>query len=512
MLARRGTRWYHARKFLRRHRVEAIAAALVIASLVGGTTVAVRQAALAGRERDRAEQALVQSKEVTNFLVRLFRTPAPAGATRDQVTARDMLATGTAGVEALRAQPVVQAQMLDALGQVNEQLGRFAEAERMLRRALELRRAHLGENHLDVAATLNNLSNVLVQTDRREESLQMSREALAIQQRVLGPRHLDVAATLLAVAARTTDLTAAESLYRAVRDIQRVTLGPENRAVALTNRDLANNLTAQGKHEDAEATLRETIAIQGRLTGLERASAATTMIVLGNLLSAHRGRPAEAESLYHRAIDILKQEAPDRPARLIGALYGLEGIAHLRGDHARAEALARQVLDVQQRTIGTEHPMVTESMDAIAEHLAAQQRYADAERILRDATTLLERTVGADHFRMADRLTTLGRVRTAAGQLDAAEADFRRGLAIMEHAQGPNSESVAVDAALLADVLARRGQTAEANAQFDRAATILRSIPPRAGYGMRAAYAALAEHYGKPGRPDDEAFFRQRMR
>ena len=77
VLAHRGTRWYRARKFLGRHRVEAAAAAVVAVSLVGGTTVAVRQAAVAGRERDRAEQALGQSKEVTDFLVRLFRTPAP---------------------------------------------------------------------------------------------------------------------------------------------------------------------------------------------------------------------------------------------------------------------------------------------------------------------------------------------------------------------------------------------------------------------------------------------------
>src|SRR6185503_8222743 len=120
----RGTRWYRTRKFVRRHRLEAIAAAVVIVSLVGGTSVAVRQAALASRERDRAEQALGQSTEVTEFLVRLFRTPAPAGLSHEQVTARDMLATGMARVEDLRGQPVVQAQMLDALGRVNDQLGR----------------------------------------------------------------------------------------------------------------------------------------------------------------------------------------------------------------------------------------------------------------------------------------------------------------------------------------------------------------------------------------------------
>ena len=509
VLAHRASRWYRARKFLSRHRVETVAAAVVAVSLVGGATIAVRQAAIAGRERDRAQQALEQSEEVTNFLVRLFRTPAPVGATRDQVTARDMLATGTAGVDALAGQPIVQAQMLDALGRVNDQLGRFAEAERMLRRALALRRTHLGDSHMDVAATLNSLSNVLAQTDRREESLGLAREALAIQQRVLGPNHLEVAATLSMVARRSGDLPAAESLFRAAREIQRASLGPEHRELALTSRDLADNLAAQGKNDAAEAMLRETLAIQERLAGPEHASAAGTMTALANLLRAQRIKEAEAESLYHRAIDILKREVPDRPARLVGPLYGLEELAHSRGDHARAEALARDVLDIQQRTIGTEHPMVTESMDVIAEHLAAQRRYSEAERVLRDATTLLQRTVGSGHFRMGDRLSTLGRVYSAAGRLEEAESSLRQALAIMERVQGPTSEAVATDAALLADVVGRRGNQAEADALFERSAAIFRSMPERSGYGTRAAYTVLAHHYERLGRGADAAFFRR---
>ena len=509
VIADRGTRWYRAKKFLGRHRIEAIAAAVVTISLVGGTFVAVRQAAVASRERNRAEQALAQSKEVTEFLVRLFRTPAPAGASREQVTARDMLATGAARIEQLAGQPIVQAQMLDALGRVNDQLGRFDDAERMLRRALELRRSQLGDNHADVAVTLNNLSNVLVQTDRGDEALRLSRDALAIQQRVLGPKHPDVALALAKVATRTSDLAAAESLYRAARDIQRATLGPDDAAVATTDRDLAEVLITRRKYDAAEAMIRESLAIRARLDGPDHVSATNTMIFLADLLLFYRNRPASAESLYNRAIDILRRESPNRPARLGGALAGLESIAHSRGDHVRAEAYARELLDVQRRTAGNEHPIVTESMDAIAEHLAAQRRYPEAERMLLDAIALLQRTIGSEHFRMGDRLTTLGRVRGATGRLDEAEADLRRALAITERSQGPTGESAAMGAALLADVLARRGQHAEANALFDRAATILRPLPPRFGNGMRAAYAAIADHYKAKGQSGDEQHFRR---
>ena len=69
-----------SKKFLGRHRVQATAAAVVGLSLVTATTVAVRQATVASQERDRAEQALGQSKEVTDFSLGCFgrpRRPAP---------------------------------------------------------------------------------------------------------------------------------------------------------------------------------------------------------------------------------------------------------------------------------------------------------------------------------------------------------------------------------------------------------------------------------------------------
>ncbi len=80
VLAHRGNRRYRLQKFLRRHRVEAAAAAIVIVALVAGLSVAVTQGQRAARERDRAERALAESKGVTEFLLELFRSGEPGDA------------------------------------------------------------------------------------------------------------------------------------------------------------------------------------------------------------------------------------------------------------------------------------------------------------------------------------------------------------------------------------------------------------------------------------------------
>jgi serine/threonine-protein kinase len=507
--ADRGTRWYRARKFLGRHRIEASAAALVTVSLVAGATIAVRQASVAERERDRAEQALDQSKEVSDFLVGLFRARAPAGAPTIEATATDLLAAGTARIEELAGQPLVQAQMLDALGRVNDQMGRFDEGERMLRRALQLRRSRLGESHLDVATSLNNLGTLIRQRGQRAEAVRLHREALAIQERALGPRHPEVALTLTKLAVVTTDAAAAESLFRAARGIQRAAFGAENRVIINTNVLLADLLRGRGAYDEAEALFRENLAIDERLLGPEDAATAASMTRLGSFLYRQRNRPAEAETLYNRALAILRREPPSGMLILMGVLVDLTRLYADRGDYTQAEAFAREAVDVQRRARGPEHPYVSETMTILAEQLAAQRRYAEADSLLREAIALVERKLGPQHTRVANILVPLARVRSAMGRRGEAEANLRRALAITERSEGPEDPWVGAIAALLAELTARRGEKVESDALFTRSASILRPLPAQTESDMRAAYAALADHFRAMNNPGEEEHFRR---
>ena len=509
VLAHRPTRWYRARKFVARHRVEAVAAAVVAVSLVGGATVGIRQAMVASRERDRAEQALGQSREATEFLVRLFRTPSAPGTSRDQLTARELVTAGRGIVDELSDQPLVQAQMLDALGRVQGHVARFDDAEQMLRRSLALRRAQEGVDHPDVAKTLVYLSGVIRQRGKTEEAKQALRDAIAIQRRALGARHPDVASTLTTLAELEDDDAVSESLLRDALDIQRAAFGTEHDEIAVTLTKLADVRRTRGAVEDGEVLMRQSLAIRERVSGPDHPLTATHLYLLGNYLQDYSGQPAAAESLYARSLAILQKQPPRWLPNVSAVLSGLIGIAQKRGDYVRAESLAREALDAQRRVYGPEHPFVADAMGLLAEQLAMQQRYADAETVIRDATGVLERTVGADHHRVARALTALARVRAAQGRLDDAEADLRRALAITERSQGPNDRWVGAVAALLGEVVGRRGRTAEAATLFQRSATILRPLPRQGTTDMRAAYAALADHYKAMGRSDDEAHFRK---
>src|SRR5690606_20693176 len=134
VMAHKGSRVYAARKFVRRHAASVATAAAAFCSVVGGAAVALWQGAEARRERDRAELALSQAEVVTDFLVALFEAGDPLEARGDSVTARELLRRGALRIDALATDPIVKANLLEAMARVETNLGHAREAGALLER------------------------------------------------------------------------------------------------------------------------------------------------------------------------------------------------------------------------------------------------------------------------------------------------------------------------------------------------------------------------------------------
>ena len=87
------------------------------------------------------------------------------------------------------------------------------------------------------------------------------------------------------------------------------------------------------------------------------------------------------------------------------------------GKHAEAEQMQREVLDVQRRVLGPEHPFTLVTMDNLALPLRNQGKHAEAEQMFREVLDLLRRhgVLGPEHphtlATMRD-LTSLGSTRS----------------------------------------------------------------------------------------------------
>jgi tetratricopeptide (TPR) repeat protein len=169
--------------------------------------------------------------------------------------------------EAAIARPT--ARLMGELGRLLLNKALHAEAEPLLRRALEIDEASYGPDHPEVAIRLNNLAGLLQATNRLAEAEPLMRRALEIDEASYGPDHPEVAIRLnnLAQLLQTTNrLEEAEPLSRRHVKIflafqQRT--GQEHRHAQLAFANYAGLLQAMGRTDDESRAAIEDLLAEG---------------------------------------------------------------------------------------------------------------------------------------------------------------------------------------------------------------------------------------------------------
>ena len=217
------------------------------------------------RERDRADR-------ISQFMTHMFQISDPSEARGNSVTAREILDQLKDIDSGLQQDPVTQAQMMDVMGTVYDNLGLYRRAEVLAQRSLDIYRRTLGEKNYQTMRAANNLGNILYDEGRYPESEKLYRETLEIRRELLGPEHLE---TLMSMNNLANSLfeeghyTESEKLYRDALDIARRVLGPEHRQTVIQMGNLVNVLAAQGRNAEAETLCREVLEVRRRTLGPE---------------------------------------------------------------------------------------------------------------------------------------------------------------------------------------------------------------------------------------------------
>jgi tetratricopeptide (TPR) repeat protein len=207
----------------------------------------------------------------------------------------------------------VLAAVLNGLGLVYKAVGRFADAERVYRRALAM-----ATSPFDQADSEHNLGDLEGARGRFDAGLAHARRAVEIRTAALGVEHVAVArdvaglASLLMGAGRMDE---AEARYRQAVAVFEEVLGADHLDVAVTWEHLGD--VASGA--EAEARYRRALAGKEAALGTESPEVAATVRKLGLLLSG-QGRTDEAMVLLYRAHDLLEEGlGPSHPQTLAAA-------------------------------------------------------------------------------------------------------------------------------------------------------------------------------------------------
>ncbi|MBE9208190.1 tetratricopeptide repeat protein [Nostoc sp. LEGE 06077] len=329
---------------------------------------------------------------------------------------------------------------LNNLAELHRSQGRYSEAEPFYIKALALWRKLLGEEHPSVATSLNNLAALYHSQGRYSEAEPLYIQALALWRKLLGEEHPDVTASLnnLAELYRSQGrYSEAEPFYIKALALWRKLLGEEHPHVAASLNNLALLYHSQGRYSEAEPLYQQALALCRKLLGEEHPHVALSLNNLAGLYES-QGRYSDAELLHQQALalwrKILGEEHPD----VALSLNNLALLYSSQGKYNEAEPLYIQALVLRRKLLGEEHPDVATSLNNLAALYRSQGRYSEAERLNIQALALRRKLLGDEHPDVAQSLNNLAALYRDQGRYSEAEPLYIQALDIFEHRLGAN--------------------------------------------------------------------------
>jgi len=513
--AKRDSSWYLLKKTLQRYRVPAaVAAGFVTLSAISGISV-LYSYFRATREAQRAESALslaqeaaknaelqakraeqaaetaqlesaraIQEKQkadwLSDFLDRMLASPNPLKEKRGKdATLREALDEWSRiAIAELANDPETQSRVRATLGNTYASLGLFDEAENHLRAALELRRQVFGDEHAEVAASLNDLGVLYRDNKRDQDAEPLLRSAVALRRRLV-PDSLPLAISLndlaraLKLRMQQDLFSETESLYTEALEIGRLRAGVDDPRVLMFQNNLAVFMRDKGDYAGAEPIFRECLQRRQAVLGEDDLDVAISRHNLADILE-RLCQFEEAESLHEKALATRRRLLPSDHPKLLQSLFWMARFRNLTGRYDSAAqfavdalAIARQKFEKTPKgiaayldllaTIRRNQGLYKEAMEVEREALrlyggesanmetnAAQcvhnlatilfeaGEFDEADRLFRLSLDAFRRKVGEEHHWVGECLTRLGSLNTQQGQYDVAKERFLRAAGILE--------------------------------------------------------------------------------
>ena len=509
IVARPASTAYQLKKFARRNKplVSGIAGVFVV--LMMGVVASTWEAVQARRAEKKAQQQSAIAQAVNDFLQNdlLGQASSFNQAKGDpNITVRAALDCAASEVETRFANyPEVKAAILYTIGDTYNDLGRFADGEKELQKALTLQQRLFGPDDPKTLATMEDLAWANLGQGKLSEAEALFQNTCSSDLRVFGNKSRTTLHCMYGLAGalyQDRKFAQAEALYQQTLDLERRNLGRDDPQTLRTMTFLADTFAADGKNDRAEELARDAMTAQREVLGATHPDTVESESAL-NLAYYNEGKYNEAGAAARDLLQIeervlgpdhpkslwlagmmvaafdnsgksfqaepLARDTFERRQRVVGltnrdtlqSLANLGDVLFHEGKNAQALPLYMQALQMRRRAFGENDADVISSLTQLAEFYQAQHNYNLAEKYDVEATTIASRVLGTDSATTAYVEAGLGSIYLDEGKYDKAESVSRQALSADTKTQPDNWQRYLAET-LLGESLARQKKPAAA--------------------------------------------------
>lgn len=469
---------YKLAKFVRRNRRAVSASALAIAAVIALIIFFTVRLAIA---RNVALAEARRTQRVQRFMTNLFEGGDKEAGPADSLRVVTLVDRGVQEARALDAEPEIQAELYLTLGSIYQKLGKFDQADSLLRSSLDERKRIFGPDHRRVAESLVALGLLRVDQAQWDDAERLVRDGLGMSKRNLPPNHPDIASATLALgkvlagrgdyahaipmleqvvqlrsspstapadfAAALTELANAhfyaghyddsDALNRRALAIYIGAFGEHHPLVANALINLGSSQFDRGNYQEAERLERKALAITAAWYGKDHPETASTQTILGRALM-FQGHYDEAVALFESTLAIQERIYGPVHPRVASALNELGGAALRRGNYDEAIARFTRMAEIYRTLYHDKHYLIGLALSNLASVYIEKKDYARAEQLFREVIRRYSETLPSNHMFMGIAHIKLGRTLVRERRYAEAEPESLAGYEIVSKQANPS--------------------------------------------------------------------------
>ena len=275
--------------------------------------------------------------------------------------------------------------------------GKYADAEKVLRSAIQARSSALGPEHPGTLDSRHRLIYALSRETKNTEAETEARDVLRLREKILGPEHADTLVSRYDLGEPLVNqgkFAEAETLYRNVIQLSEKVVGPDHPRTLAARVGLATVLGNEGKHAEAEPLYREIIRLDEKLYGAEYPNTLNDRMNLATTLQQQR-KYSEAEAEYRDVIRLDQKMIGAEHPDTLSCRLNLTALLNEEKKFSEAEGECRQIIPLEEKNLGPENQVTLYTRANLAIALIEQGKFAEAQ--YKDVLQMMERVLGLEN-------------------------------------------------------------------------------------------------------------------
>ena len=450
----------------------------------------------AGRARpERArpgESEAAKASAINGFLKDALGAADPWSKGSRNVTLLDALRQAQAKAHAaFLHQPLVEAAVLQTIGVTFANLAEYAEAEKALRRALDLRAAAAGPKSAEAAESWSALAQMYMTQGKVDEGEKAAREALEITRGLHDAKSLEVAAAMNLLA----DALRLKGKFPEARS-----LGEEGLRISRGH--------APGA-QTAQAKIRARLAPRVEALDYRRVEIDSLRVLGGVALDQDDSKTEEA--MMRERLALARALHPDRHPEISEALDDYGVALTNAGDFPGAERAFLEAIEIETAVLGEDHPSIATTRENLGNVYFRQKKLDQTASNLEVVLAMRRKALGDDSEPVARTLANMAAVYMISGNLEAAARTYPEAVERLSRTLGPDHPDVAHVLTGMGECLIKQKKYTEAEPVLLRALGLRMKAFGETHLRTQRTIKDLGDLYEQWGKPAQSKAYRARL-